>query len=92
MLVLGIYIGIYVALSLCGKYQGNVGSLKRLGMDCSWISDQIEWQPALITVTHGMPDIPEENHLSASTLGYCFLPLVLVDQVCFHPTKPCYSR
>jgi hypothetical protein len=89
MLAFGIYIGIYATLSLCGKYEGNVSSLKTLGIYCSCMSDHVEWQPALITVTHGMLDGPGgTGHLCASALGYCFLPLVLVDQFCFHPTKP----
>ena len=88
---LAIYVAVYVALSLCGRYLDNVNSLQRLGIYCLCISDLEEWQPALglVVVTHHVADMAGvQGRQEANVLGYCFLPLVLLDRQLFHPTRP----
>ena len=88
LLVTGVYVGTYVALSLVGQYWGNVESLDRIGIHTRGISDVEEWQPAFVTVTH-FPAPPGRTHrMTANTLGYGFLPLVVLDQQYCHVTKP----
>jgi hypothetical protein len=82
------YAGAYAVLSLCGQYRNNVGSLDRLGIHTRGISDLEEWQPAGVIVAH-FPAVPGEPRLmTANVLGYCFLPLVMIDQQYCHATKP----
>ena len=86
--VLAVYVGVYTVLSLCGEYRDNVGSLNRLGIITRGISDLEEWQPAGVIVTR-FPVAPGQPRFrKASLLGYCFLPLVMVDQQYCHATKP----
>lgn len=88
LLVAGLYLATYAALSLCGHYQGNVTSLDQIGIITRGVDDLDEWQPAFVMVTH-FPAPPGQPRVRrANTLGLCFLPLVMLDQQYCHATKP----
>jgi hypothetical protein len=88
LLIAAVYVCFYVVLSLCGEYRGNISSLERLGIITRGVSDVWEWQPAFVVVTH-YPEAPGQPRFrEASLLGYCFLPLVMIDQGYCHATKP----
>src|SRR6266571_2793778 len=88
LLVVAIYTGIYVLLSLGGEYRDNVGSLAKLGIIIRGIPDRQEWQPLFIIVTC----FPGPDHaLRANMPGYVFLPTVLLDRHFWHLTKPMYK-
>jgi hypothetical protein len=82
-IVLGVYFGSYLMLSLFGRYQDNMASLEKIHMGCLCISDRDEWQPKSIIVT-SFPG--NQSSLLASPLGYLYLPIVFFDRVSFHPT------
>ena len=86
-LVLAVYIGVYVLLSLCGQYQGNVTSLSKLGLWIRGIPDREEWKPKFLIITR-FPGQNPPSFIHANNLGYCFLPLVFVDQQIWHVTQP----
>jgi hypothetical protein len=86
--VAAVYVGIYAGLTLCGQYQGNVSSLERLGIITRGVSDVWEWQPAGVIVTHFSAAPGQPRFRKASFLGYCFRPLVMIDQQYCHATKP----
>ena len=88
LFVAAFYVGIYAMLSLCGGYRDNVGSLDGLGIHTRGISDLEEWQPAFVIVTHYPAAPGHPRFRAASLLGYCFLPLAMIDQECCHATKP----
>jgi len=88
LFVPAVYAGVYAMLSLCSEYRDNVGSLLRVGICIGGISDLEEWQPAGVIVSH-FPGAPGQPcTMAASFLGYCFLPLAMIDQEYCHGTKP----
>jgi len=83
--ILGAYVAVYAILSLLGHYQDNIGSLDKLGIITRGVSDREEWQPMFIIVTR----FPVQGSRSrANAPGRLFMPLVLMDQHLWHPTRP----
>jgi len=88
LLMAAVYVAVYTLLSLCGEYRDNIGSLDELGIITRGVPDLEEWQPAGVIVAHYPAAPGQTRRMSANTIGYCFLPLVLVDQEYCHVTKP----
>jgi hypothetical protein len=88
LLIVEVYLALYAILSLSGHYRDNVGSLQRLGIMTRGWPDLSEWQPAGVIVAHHPAAPGQTRTMSASILGYCFLPLVTMDQRYCHVTKP----
>ena len=82
---LGLYVLIYVILSIAGEYDDNVSVLAKIEPPCLCISDLNEWQPLFVVAAHSPPYGEKQNRRRATNvLGFIFLLLLVLDQRFWH--------
>jgi hypothetical protein len=84
VVIIAVYLGSYVILSLCGGYVLTQSGLLRYGFGLS-VSDIQQWQPRF-AFCQRFRQVDEHWTLRANFLGYVFAPLILCDQAFVHKT------
>lgn len=82
-----LYLGIYVLLSLNGRYEWNQsGRLRYSGGLSMAITDEVRWQPALL-LWEPYRSIDGSKKIRANLGGWIFAPLILLDQRWWHASR-----